>query len=266
MTSPGTSKNDFHARPALRLACLLTLLAAFPLAAAQPDTPPEGALSAESSRQVIASWRADLDEVEAKLKAGEPKAAKRILLILIDEMNNHFHSGPLIQPMLARAAALRAVMEVDLGDKDVGVWYWHVAHQMHPAIGATDFSDLGTSGAFLETIEPRFPKGEDEEPAEEESAEEEPAEMGDLQPPRKRKAPRPRFPQAKRGLLNTVSVVVQIIIDEEGMPREPMVIEARGEPTLVFAVFDALQKWRFRPAKLDGVPVKAYYNLTANFQ
>lgn len=32
------------------------------------------------------------------------------------------------------------------------------------------------------------------------------------------------------------------------------------------AALDAVAKWRFKPATLQGKPVKVYYTLTVNFQ
>jgi TonB family protein len=32
------------------------------------------------------------------------------------------------------------------------------------------------------------------------------------------------------------------------------------------AAVDAVQKWKFKPATLEGRPVKVYYVLTVNFQ
>ncbi|MEM7355459.1 MAG: energy transducer TonB, partial [Acidobacteriota bacterium] len=83
--------------------------------------------------------------------------------------------------------------------------------------------------------------------------------------PRKKRAPQPMFPAAKRGQ-GHLSVVVSAIIDEEGRPTEPVIVEADGEFSLVCATLEALWKWEFEPATYKGEPVPVYYNLVTNFR
>ena len=54
------------------------------------------------------------------------------------------------------------------------------------------------------------------------------------------------------------------MIDEQGRVTNERLI--RGLPMgLDQAALEAIQQWRFKPALLDGRPVKVYFTLTVNF-
>jgi protein TonB len=60
-------------------------------------------------------------------------------------------------------------------------------------------------------------------------------------------------------------VILEAIIDAQGNVINAHVL--KGMPMgLERAAMDAVQKWRFKPATLQGKPVKVYYTLTVNFQ
>ena len=60
------------------------------------------------------------------------------------------------------------------------------------------------------------------------------------------------------------TVMVEAVIDQEGCIQNPRVCKS-VHPTLDLATLDAVRRWVFRPAELDGKPVKVYYTLTVNF-
>ena len=84
-------------------------------------------------------------------------------------------------------------------------------------------------------------------------------------PPRKIRTPRPKYPFGKYGACIDGPIVVQIIINEQGMPTHPRLLTTQ-DPVLGFAAMEALRNWRFKPARLEGEPVSVYYNLTVNFK
>jgi protein TonB len=60
-------------------------------------------------------------------------------------------------------------------------------------------------------------------------------------------------------------VIVEAIIDEKGNVTNARVL--KGQPMgLDKAAIDAVTRWKFKPATLQGRPVKVYYSLTVNFQ
>jgi TonB family protein len=60
------------------------------------------------------------------------------------------------------------------------------------------------------------------------------------------------------------TVMVEAVIDQEGCIQNPRVCKS-VHPSLDLATLDAVRRWVFRPAELDGKPVKVYYTLTVNF-
>lgn len=60
-------------------------------------------------------------------------------------------------------------------------------------------------------------------------------------------------------------MIVEAIIDTNGNVTNVRVL--KGLPMgLDKAAVDAVQRWKFKPAMLEGRPVKVYYVLTVNFQ
>ncbi len=63
----------------------------------------------------------------------------------------------------------------------------------------------------------------------------------------------------------TGTVIVETVIDEQGNVTQARVL--KGLPMgLDRAAVEAIRTWKFKPATLDGRPVKVYYILTVNFQ
>ena len=88
---------------------------------------------------------------------------------------------------------------------------------------------------------------------------------GDVAAPVKLFAPPPRYPEIARRAREQGLVVVEAVIDETGA-----VTRARILTGLRFgldeAALEAIERWRFEPATLNGKPVAVLYNLTVNFR
>ena len=88
---------------------------------------------------------------------------------------------------------------------------------------------------------------------------------GDVQPPVKVSAPSPQYTEIARKARIQGVVIVEAIIDKEGKVTNVKVL--KGLPMgLDTAAADAVKKWRFQPATLNGKPVAVIYNLTVNFR
>lgn len=88
---------------------------------------------------------------------------------------------------------------------------------------------------------------------------------GDVVPPEKVDAPPPQYTEIARKARVQGVVIVQAIIDKEGKVTNVKVL--KGLPMgLEDAAVDAVKRWKFRPATLNGKPVAVYYNLTVNFR
>ncbi|HVS02511.1 MAG TPA: TonB family protein [Thermoanaerobaculia bacterium] len=88
---------------------------------------------------------------------------------------------------------------------------------------------------------------------------------GDVVPPEKTFAPQPVYPEMARKARVQGVVIVQAIIDKQGQVTNVKVL--KGLPMgLDQAAAEAVKKWKFKPATLNGKPVDVYYNLTVNFR
>jgi protein TonB len=73
----------------------------------------------------------------------------------------------------------------------------------------------------------------------------------------------PDYPYAARLARVQGRVVLRAVIDESGAIENVTVIE--GNPLLVPAASDAVARWRYRPATLDGRPVRVWVLITVHF-
>jgi TonB family protein len=62
------------------------------------------------------------------------------------------------------------------------------------------------------------------------------------------------------------TVLLDSIIDDEGCIQKLRVCRRAHHPDLNRSALEAVRRWVFRPAMLEGQPVKVYYTLTVNFQ
>jgi TonB family protein len=75
----------------------------------------------------------------------------------------------------------------------------------------------------------------------------------------------PVYPEAARKARMMGIVIVEAIIDENGNVTHTRVLKSLPLG-LDQAALDAIRTWKFKPAALEGKPVKVYYTLTVNFQ
>jgi len=88
---------------------------------------------------------------------------------------------------------------------------------------------------------------------------------GDVQPPVKISAPSPQYTEIARKARIQGVVIVEAIIDKAGAVTNVKIL--KGLPMgLDTAAADAVKKWKFKPATLNGKPVAVIYNLTVNFR
>lgn len=87
---------------------------------------------------------------------------------------------------------------------------------------------------------------------------------GDVAAPNKISAPQPQYTEIARKARIQGVVIVQAIINKQGNVTDVKVL--KGLPMgLDQAAVEAIRKWKFEPATLNGKPVDVYYNLTVNF-
>ncbi len=88
---------------------------------------------------------------------------------------------------------------------------------------------------------------------------------GDVKPPKKIQAPNPQYTEIARKARIQGVVIVEAIIDKQGNVTNVKIL--KGLPMgLDQAAADAVKRWKFEPATLNGKPVAVIYNLTVNFR
>jgi TonB family protein len=75
----------------------------------------------------------------------------------------------------------------------------------------------------------------------------------------------PAFPTSERNSRKQGLVSLHVVVDNHGVVREP-IVDAATSPAFAEAAIEAMKKWTFQPAKLDGQPVAAVINVTMRFE
>lgn len=74
----------------------------------------------------------------------------------------------------------------------------------------------------------------------------------------------PRYTEMAERAKITGTLIVEVVIDQEGCVRRPRIL--KGLPMgLDRAAMDAVRNWTFEPAVFQGKPVPVYYTLTVSF-
>lgn len=84
-----------------------------------------------------------------------------------------------------------------------------------------------------------------------------------VQPPRKVRHVDPVYPELARKARVTGIVLLECVIDREGVVRSVAVLS--GHPLLERAAVDAVRQWTYRPTLLNGVPVEIVMTVTVHF-
>ena len=239
---------SFAAAPAV----LLALIAAFQ----SSDTRAQTRLQrlGKDRPQVMERWRQTLEESNRLLAAGEWKRARKAADRLLTEMSGRIESGEAAAVLLAAAAAQRAVAQAGLGNERDASWDWEMAVALNPDFAELALDDYGEGGARLDRIRAAPDDWDDQLPP-----------GAPVQPPRKLRSTPPRYPYAKKVACLENAIVIETIIDRDGMLQRPRPAST-NDPVLSFAAMDALRDWRFQPARVNGRPIAVVYNLTVNFR
>lgn len=75
----------------------------------------------------------------------------------------------------------------------------------------------------------------------------------------------PYFPATKSGKLGRLTVMITLIVDASGEPREPEVVLS-ASPDFDSAALSAVKKYQFRPAMLRGKPVQTRISVQVVFR
>lgn len=77
--------------------------------------------------------------------------------------------------------------------------------------------------------------------------------------------PRPEYPHAAKRMGHEGRVLLRVQILPDGSAGSVAVSKSSGYETLDEAALEAVHKWKFVPAKRDGIPVESVVNVPINF-
>jgi len=75
----------------------------------------------------------------------------------------------------------------------------------------------------------------------------------------------PEYTEEARNAKIEGSVLIQMVIDENGIPTEPKVVRSLDKGLDMKAI-EAVRKWRFKAGLKDGKPVAVSANIEINFR
>lgn len=136
---------------------------------------------------------------------------------------------------------------------------------------ACDYLDTaGPSGTFLKEARVLLCHARahlpDDEPSPKSGERQEPKRVeGDVQRPEILFQTPPQYTPEARKAVTQGTVILESIIDEDGCVRKMNVLQGLANG-LTDAATRAVREWVFKPATLEGRPVKVYYVLTINFK
>ena len=84
-------------------------------------------------------------------------------------------------------------------------------------------------------------------------------------PPKRVSGQAAAYPSRARALRQFGTVVVGLLVDENGSPSDIQVVQSAG-PILDEAVLEAVRSWRFEPATKDGVGVKVRWTVKQSYE
>jgi protein TonB len=120
--------------------------------------------------------------------------------------------------------------------------------------------------ALVEAVSPRAsPVAPDPRPVVVSIVPQEPARVGGKsQELRRISSPAPVYPAFAKEQHVSGAVALEATVDKQGAVTQ--VNALRGHPYLVRAAKDAVLKWRYQPAMLNGQPIEAKVTITINFE
>lgn len=85
-----------------------------------------------------------------------------------------------------------------------------------------------------------------------------------ITPPKAKHTEPPDYPENERRAAHNGRAVLHVIVDDQGIVRLPTV-DASPSPQFAKAAIDAVKKWNFKPASLNGQPIAVLVRIEMEF-
>jgi len=219
------------------------------------------ALSSPSAgkNKTVESWNARIQETVQLLRAGNVTQAREKIDPVLAEMMEGIDPGKQAGHAFALALTLRALAEAGAGDHRSATWDWQVAQQLDPSIESWDLSEFGAAGQVLA----QHRLSVDPAPATPTKLELEG--KGGKGPQVLSRVGQPAYLQNARRRKWTGAIQVAVVVDTQGRPTYPRVIQGTHEVAMILSTFEFVRGHTFTPAMSEGQPVAAAWALSMKF-
>ena len=187
-----------------------------------------------------------LRDAEAALKSGDAAKAHHIAVTLANTALRDLHGKDARHP-LQRAALLRAFAARALQLNSEAEWYWFVAKTLSTSDGEMKLDGMSLMKPVeLHRITHRV--------------------GGEIKAPVRTHSAEPIYPHASRMARTEMPIILELLIDEHGVCRQPVVVSTNRDAALEYAAMEAVGQWEFKPGTLNDQNVPVLFNLTINFK
>lgn len=201
-----------------------------------------GTRAAASENPMARIWNESAAEIQERVVvedwiAVEKKAAKlgRRLMELVRENE----AAP---KTFARVAALRALALLEMGKTEDAEWFWLTAMSLSPEIADFDFGKRSSEWDRIRALRPRSRTIDRS------------SDFSRIERPKPKIRTRPTSPDNDFGE-GTVAVIADVTTT--GRLRDPIVVgDTTGSAAKRYSALEAMVRWRYTPATLDGVAVE----------
>ena len=77
-------------------------------------------------------------------------------------------------------------------------------------------------------------------------------------------SPDPKYPKKERKARRSGTIVLDLVVDADGLPRD-VKVSHQLSPEFDEAAIDAVKTWKFSPATKDGKPIATQIKVEVNF-
>jgi TonB family protein len=170
---------------------------------------------------------------------------------------------------LGLTMAFRALAQAGLNANAWAICRWEAAQSLMPSLHDLDLSPYGSAGKAVAAWQKEAFNSPFRRFSSLSQLAQSPEKKEFTKPVRTGDAAQPYYPKAARRQHLTGKVILESILDTNGRICAPYVLRpAAADEEVPFAAsaLDAVCDWRFKPATIDGQPVKLYYTVTVNFE
>ena len=169
---------------------------------------------------------------------------------------------------LSRLAVYCAALASGKGDEFGSAWWWYTAASIDLKTAQYLLPEMRKLG-LLQTLPAARNRGPSYEPkpSEEKRVRLLSGEIVPGTPPRpvtKPKAPDYMF-RPITGVASS-AVGVEFVVSRDGMPQQPLLVDAHALPVHILFAYHFFSTWRFEPARVNDEPVESLYTLTVSVQ